>query len=284
MTHRSTEAAATSKTTLAPWSRGTNREQRRFAELRSFVSRLAREDFESRYPGERFAPVVVLLAAYDEAETIAEVVKAVPAIVDGIETSTLVVVDGGHDGTDRIALESGAFTCVLPTNLGQGSALRLGYELALDRGARYVVTIDADGQNDPAELPAIIRPLLEDVSDMVVASRRLGTDQTTDRVRRLGVLVYSALINRLTGQELTDTSNGYRAFRSDVLADIVPRLQQNQYQTAEVLITAAKRGWRISEVPTVWHPRAAGVSKKGGNLFFGLQYARVIARTWLREH
>lgn len=269
---------------LTPWSRAGNRERKRFRELCTFATRQARGDFEDRYPDLHFAPVVVLIAAYDEAPTIGEIIKAVPMLVEGIETSVLVVVDGGDDGTDRISHESGAYTCILPTNLGQGTALRLGYELALAGGAEYVVTIDADGQNDPAEIPVLLDPLIEGRADMVVASRRLGTDQTSDRVRQAGVLVYSKLVNLLTSQELTDTSNGYRAFRAEVLVDISPRLAQNQYQTAEVLITTAKRGWRITETPTVWHPRSAGVSKKGGNLFFGLQYARVIATTWLREH
>ena len=91
-----------------------------------------------------------------------------------------------------------------------------------------------------------------------------------------------AALNAIAGQRLTDTSNGYRAFRAEVVADIGPRLRQDQYQTAEVVITAARRGWRITEQPTVWHPRASGESKKGGNLFFGIQYARVILTTWAR--
>ncbi|HEV3130404.1 MAG TPA: hypothetical protein VGY51_00480, partial [Acidimicrobiales bacterium] len=86
----------------------------------------------------------------------------------------------------------------------------------------------------------------------------------------------------ILSQQLSDSSNGYRAFKVELLDDILPRLVQNQYQTSEVLITAASRGWRIAERPTVWHPRASGVSKKGGNLVFGAQYARVIATTWWR--
>jgi hypothetical protein len=83
-------------------------------------------------------------------------------------------------------------------------------------------------------------------------------------------------------QQLTDSSNGYRAFKVEVLNDIVPHLVEDQYQTAEVVINAASRGWRITEQPTVWHPRASGTSKKGGNLVFGFQYGRVIGATWLR--
>ena len=67
-----------------------------------------------------------------------------------------------------------------------------------------------------------------------------------------------------------------------MVEDILPYLKQDQYQTAEVVITAASRGWRITEQPTVWHPRASGTSKKGGNLFFGLSYGRVILTSWYR--
>jgi hypothetical protein len=128
----------------------------------------------------------------------------------------------------------------------------------------------------------MVQPLLDDTADFVIASRRLGEDRTTDRFRRTGVVLYASLLNRITGQRLTDSSNGYRAFRIEVLEDIVPFLRQDQYQTSEVVITAASRGWRIGEQPTMWHPRASGTSKKGGNLVFGVQYARVIGTTWYR--
>ena len=167
-------------------------------------------------------------------------------------------------------------------SLGQGAALRLGYELAIDRGAEFIVTLDADGQNDPAEMETMLQPLFDDEADMVIASRRLGVDQTTDRFRRAGVNVYAKSINLITSQHLTDSSNGYRAFRATLLKDVVPHLKQDQYQTAEVVITTASRGWRIVERPTVWHPRASGMSKKGGNLVFGTNYAKVIATTWFR--
>jgi glycosyltransferase involved in cell wall biosynthesis len=259
-----------------------SRDRRRRAELVGFALDSARREFEDRYPEARFGPVVALIAAYEEEHNIGDVLKAMPAFIDGLEVSTLVVVDGGTDDTARVAMNAGVFTCVLPVNLGHGAALRLGYELAAAHGARYVVTLDADGQNDPAELEDMVKPVLDDEADFVIASRRLGVDRTTDRFRRAGVTLYASLLNAITSQRLTDSSNGYRAFRVELLEDILPHLVQDQYQTAEVVIIAASRGWRITERPTVWHPRASGRSKKGGNLFFGLQYARVIGTTWLR--
>jgi len=259
-----------------------SRTARRTERLIGYVRDQARAEFEARYPNVHFGPIVAVIAAYDEEDNIGDVLKAMPTLVGDLEVSTLVVVDGGTDRTADIALDSGAYTCVLPVNLGQGAALRLGYEMASDHGATYVVTLDADGQNDPTELPSMLEPLLEDTTDFVIASRVLGEDQTTDRFRRAGVTLYAWMINAIGRQQLTDSSNGYRAFRIDVLNDIVPHLVQDQYQTAEVVLTASSRGWRITQQPTMWHPRASGSSKKGGNLVFGLSYARVIGTTWAR--
>ena len=244
-----------------PDSFSTKRDQR----LIDYVLDQARADFDTRYPNIHFGPVVALIAAYNEEDNIGEVLKAMPTLVGDLEVSTLVVVDGGTDGTADVALDAGVTTCVLPVNLGQGAALRLGYELAATHGAGHVVTLDADGQNDPTELPAMLEPLLDDTADFVIASRVLGDDQTTDRFRRAGVKLYAWILNSIAKQQLTDSSNGYRAFRIDVLKDILPHLVQDQYQTAEVVITASSRGWRITQQPTMWHPRASGMSKKGGN-------------------
>jgi glycosyltransferase involved in cell wall biosynthesis len=258
------------------------RRRQRVAQLHRFALDSARYEFEVRYPRARFGPVVAVIAAYEEERNIGDVLKAMPTLVGDLEVSTLVVVDGGSDATAEVAFDAGVLTCVLPVNLGHGAALRLGYELAASHGARYVVTLDADGQNDPVELASMVEPLLDGTADFVIGSRRLGVDQTTDGFRRAGVRVYAWVLNTIVSQRLTDSSSGYRAFRIEVIDDILPSLVQDQYQTAEVVITAACRGWRIAERPTVWHPRASGSSKKGGNLVFGLQYARVIVCTWLR--
>ncbi len=259
-----------------------SRGRRRVTELQRFAVDKAREDFVNRFPKAQFGPILALIAAYQEERNIGDVLKAMPTMVGDLEVTTLVVVDGGTDDTAGVARDSGVFTCILPVNLGQGAALKLGYALTAEHGVRYVVTLDADGQNDPGEIASMLQPLLDDSADFVIASRRLGVDQTTDRFRRAGVQFYAWLINTISHQQLTDSSNGYRAFKIEVLDDIAPHLIEDQYQTAEVVITASNRGWRITQQPTVWHRRASGTSKKGGNLFFGLQYGRVIWTTWLR--
>jgi Glycosyl transferase family 2 len=266
---------------LGPRQRSVSREQRRRDDLRNFAMGLGREDFERRHPDARFAPIVVLLASYLEADNIGAVLKGIPEEACGHDISVLVVVDGGDDGTEKIVTEMGAFCAAFPVNLGHGVALRLGYQLAADKGASYVVTMDADGQDDPSSVPDLVAPLVAGTSDFVIASRRLGTDESTDPVRRAGTVFFATIINALTHQHLTDTSMGLRALRVEVLNDVI--LEQDQYQTAELIISAASRGWRLSDVPTVRHARTSGESKKGHNALFALQYSRVIMKTWLRE-
>jgi glycosyltransferase involved in cell wall biosynthesis len=255
--------------------------RRRHDDLRRLVKHLGLKDLERRHPNATYGPVMALIASYLEADNIEPVLKGVPDEVDGMRVTTLVVVDGGDDGTEDIVEATGHLCASFPVNMGQGVALQLGYDIARANGCKYVVTIDADGQNDPAEVPDLLAPIIAGEADMVIASRRRGTDQTTDLMRKSGVVLFASVINRIIGKQLTDTSNGYRAFRTEVLNDLT--LEQDQYQTAEVIISAAARGWRITEVPTVWHPRASGESKKGTNVYFGFQYGRVILRTWWRE-
>ncbi|HEX3947931.1 MAG TPA: glycosyltransferase family 2 protein [Acidimicrobiales bacterium] len=255
----------------------------RLQALQRLVVDLGRQAFEARYPDLELTPVVALLCAYEEEANLGDVLRRVPATACGLPVTPVVVVDGGADATDRVALEHGAVTFIFPVNLGHGVALRVGYDLAVSAGARYVVTLDADGQNDPAEMATMLAPLVEDSADFVVASRRLGVDRTADRYRQAGVVFFSWLISRLTGARLTDSSNGYRALRATMLSDVVGRLTQDQYQTAELLITCLGRGWRVTERPTVWHERLSGQSKKGGNLLYGFRYAGVVLGTWRRE-
>jgi glycosyltransferase involved in cell wall biosynthesis len=243
----------------------------------------SRREFDSRYGDLKLTPVVALICAYEEEANIGPVLAAVPDQACGLAVTTLVIVDGGSDRTEDIAKESGAVTFVLTENLGHGYAQRVGYALSIELGAQYVVTIDADGQNDPSEMPVMLQPLVDDEADFVVASRVLGSDTTADNFRKAGVRVFSWVLSTIGHTKLTDTSNGYRAMRVSMLDDIAYRLRQTQYHTAEFLIFAMKRGWRVTERPTVWYERSSGETKKGKNWLYGFRYGRVILESWWRS-
>ncbi len=236
----------------------------------------------AEFPDVRLSPLVVVIAAYNEAGGIGEVLEKMPDECLGHRVDVLVVVDGGTDDTAAIARDGGAYVCVAPRNRGQGAALRLGYHLAKKHGAEYIVTTDGDGQYDNSELAELAGPVLDGRADFVTGSRRLGYEEADGRVRWLGVRVFAALASVLTWRRITDTSFGFRAMRAE-LACAVP-LNEPQYQSSELLLGVTARGARVLERPMSMRLRKAGKSKKGGSLVYGANYARVMTGTWWRGY
>ncbi len=225
--------------------------------------------------------VVVVIAALNEQDSIGDVIDEVGERIAGLSARTLVVDDGSTDRTAEVASAHGAVVCRLRSNCGHGAALRAGYRVASQAGARFVATLDADGQWDPRDLPAMVALLAADQADFVIGSRRLGRTESTDPVRQLGVRFFSLVISSLTRTRITDSSSGLRAMRPVVTQQV--RQTQPQYQTSELLIGAIFQGFRVAEVPTVMRRRMAGESRKGHNLLYGVRYATVIGQTTVRE-
>ena len=224
--------------------------------------------------------VVVVLPAYNEADSVGEVLDEMPEKIEGHPVVSLVVDDASEDDTARVAREHGALVARLPIRRGGGQALRVGYELALDLGAVVIASLDADGQHLPSELPAVVGPVLGDEADMVQGSRMLGSYQMESHVRHLGVLFFSGLVSLMTGTRLTDVSNGYRATRVETLRGFF--LEQDQFWTSEIIIEALRHKARIVEVPITVLARRSGQTKKPRPLKYGWQFMKVIVKTWLR--
>jgi glycosyltransferase involved in cell wall biosynthesis len=239
--------------------------------------------FLAAYPPGAGSPLAVVIAAFNEEPTVAEVVAEVPKEAAGLASEVIVVVDGARDATATQALSAGALVCDVPVNRGQGAALRLGYWLARARGAEVIATLDADGQYEPLELGRVIEPIVSGRADFVTGSRRLGAELTTDAIRHAGVILFGALISVLIRQRITDPACGVRAMRADLTAAVT--LEQPQYQASELMISAALAGFRVAEVPTTMRDRGAHATKtkKGGNFGYGLRFARAAITTWNRD-
>jgi glycosyltransferase involved in cell wall biosynthesis len=239
--------------------------------------------FLASHPPGVGAPLAVVVPAYNEEPTVGIVVSEVPREAAGLQTEVIVVVDGARDRSAARAAAAGALVCDVPVNRGQGAVLRLGYWLARARGAKLIATIDADGQYEPLELERVAAPILAGKADFVSGSRRLGAELTTDRVRHLGVLLFGALISLLVRHRVTDPACGIRAMRSELTAAVT--LEQPQYQASELMISAALNGFRLAEVPTTMRDRGAHATgtKKGGNLGYGVRFARAALHTWKRD-
>jgi glycosyltransferase involved in cell wall biosynthesis len=199
----------------------------------------------------------------------------------GLTTLSILLVDGATDGTAEIGRSLGLAVCEASLNRGQGAALKLGYQIAARAEIPIITIVDADGQWSPHDLDGIVEPLLSERADFVQGSRVLGETHVGDPVRDLGVTVFAKVVSICMGTKVTDTSSGIRGFRTALLESI--RLEEPQYQSSELLISALASGARLLEIPVTLSKRHGGRSKKGNNLTYGANYARVVVRTLLRE-
>jgi hypothetical protein len=250
-------------------------------QLSAALEGLAWEEFRQAGLPARFKDkIAILVPAYNEAENIGVVLDQMPAEVCGVRTEVLVVDDGSRDGTGDVAAEHGALVARHVTNRGGGAALRTGYRLMVESGAEIVVTLDADGQHLPSEMPRLVEPVLSGEVDVAHGSRVLGSADRNTRARELGIVFFNRLVSFITRTHVTDCSNGYRAVRTTVLPQLV--LRQEQFHTSEFMIEAIKRGVPAKEVAITVEQRLHGHSKKPAVMRYGLGFANAIVRTWLR--
>jgi hypothetical protein len=250
-------------------------------ELSAVLEGIAWEEFRTSDLPARFRDkVAVVVPAYNEQQSLGQVLARIPERVCGRETAVLVVDDGSRDGTGDVARAHGAAVARHVINRGGGAALRTGYRLTSDSGAQVVVTLDADGQHLPEEMSRLVQPVLDGEVDVAHGSRVLGHAEPNHYARELGIVFFNRLISLITRTRVSDCSNGYRAVRATVLPQLV--LRQEQFHTSEFMIEAIKRGVPAREVPVTVARRLHGHSKKPAVFRYGLGFANAIVRAWLR--
>jgi len=160
---------------------------------------------------------------------------------------TIVVNDGSSDETKRVASENGAQLLEHPLNLGKGAALRTGFQYILQKGYQVVITLDADGQHDPSEIPSLLKIFQSVNPDILIASRSAEFGKMTFLRRfwnRLGVKA----VARLCHSDITDSQSGFRLIRTEVLKAV--DLSTSRFETElELLIKACKKGFGVLSVP-----------------------------------
>ncbi len=224
--------------------------------------------------------IAIVIAALDEEEAIVSVLEALPTELYGHRVTPIVVVDGGTDDTAGVVVTAGHVALRHEVNRGQGDALRTGFALALERKAAIVMTMDADGQHRPEDLPQLLEPILADEADYVQGSRYLGVYDDAGGARDVGIRGFTQLINFASGAGITDCTNGFRAIRGDALARL--QLEEPRFSAAELIMESARQNLRIREVSVHIQSRSHGESKKPRRLRYPLGYLGVIVRTWRR--
>lgn len=227
----------------------------------------------------------VVLPVHNEERLLAGVLDGIRRVLgDGVEI--LVVDDGSTDRSGAEALRSGARVVRHLFNMGYGVSLQTGFKAALKSGAAWVVIMDADGQHDPASLPALLKPVLEGRADVVVGSRFLGSpDYRMPLSKRLGVGVFRLLARLLADLRMSDPTSGYQAYGRRAAAFCTHDDFPFDFPDTDLLILLKKAGLRLEEVPVLMHNHPQGKTMHSGLVpyYYVFKMAVSILATMLRE-
>ncbi len=157
--------------------------------------------------------IVAVIPAYNEERFIASVVFLARQQAHHV----LVINDGSTDRTSLLAQEAGAEVISIPHG-GKAAALTAGFRQAMNLDPSVIVTLDADAQHDPAEIPAVAGPIIEDQADVVVGSRFMNTHSIIPSWRKIGQHALTWMTNAASGVRITDSQSGYRAFSPRALS------------------------------------------------------------------
>ena len=192
--------------------------------------------------------VACVIPAYDAATTLEGVVRGLRAALP--EALLIAVDDGSADATHDVAAACCDRAVRFKSNRGKGAALRAGFDVAHAECAHAVLTIDADGQHDPARAPELLAALAD--ADIIIGARA-RTRGTMPLGRRVTNALASAAVGAIVGVSVPDAQSGYRAIRREVLADVRASGDRYEYKT-EFLIAAVRAGYRLGSVgvPTTY--------------------------------
>ncbi|MDZ7344306.1 MAG: glycosyltransferase family 2 protein [candidate division KSB1 bacterium] len=201
---------------------------------------------------------LVIVPALNEEKNIGQVVDEI--LSAGLDLDVLVIDDGSVDRTGVIARSHGAKVITLPFNLGIGGAVQTGLKYAYRQGYDVAIQIDGDGQHIPAEIPRLLAPLERQEAEACIGSRYLGPRHyRTPFMRRLGMLIFSAVNSMLIGQRITDNTSGFRAFNRRAIAFLSAHYPTD-YPEPETVVMLGRNGFRLQEVGVKMRQRRAGES------------------------
>jgi glycosyltransferase involved in cell wall biosynthesis len=191
--------------------------------------------------------VVVGIPALNEEKTIARVV------LESQRYSNIVVVcdDGSEDLTAEIAERLGAVVIRHDNNLGYGAALQSLFKRARELKADLLVTLDADGQHNPAEIPRLIKPIEGQVADVVLGSRFMDKIGTVNMpiYRQIGVKVITKLSKGNSKSNVSDAQSGFRAYSKHAMEELGTVCEDGMSASIEIIRAIRKKGLRVCEVP-----------------------------------
>jgi glycosyltransferase involved in cell wall biosynthesis len=210
--------------------------------------------------------LIVTIPAYNEENSIRQVIKEIPRKIKGIrKVEVLVLNDGSQDRTSEVAKAAGA-DYVVENGINRGLAFTFRRSLyeAVKRGADIIVNTDADFQYNQQEIPKLIRPILEKKADYVSGDRRVSNLYHMPFGNKYGNVIGTKVVGLLMGRKLRDASSGFRAISKDAAMKL--NIFSKHTYTHETLIQTAYKGIKFMEVPVEFRKRE-GKSKLIGSIF-----------------
>jgi glycosyltransferase involved in cell wall biosynthesis len=191
--------------------------------------------------------IVVGIPAYNEETMIARVVLKAQKYADAV----IVCDDGSSDMTGAIAKRLGADVVHHKQNLGYGASIKSLFKRARELDADILVTLDADGQHNPAEIPNIVKPIIQGKADLVIGSRFIDADGTAEMpyYRRVGAKLITTIVNGSSKNGVSDAQSGFRAYNRQALEQLRP-FETGMGASVEILLEASKKDLKICEVPS----------------------------------
>jgi glycosyltransferase involved in cell wall biosynthesis len=207
----------------------------------------------------RRSAVTIIVPAYNEAQTIGNVLFKITSIMNelALPYEIIVVDDGSTDQTGQIASTHKVTVLTNEKNRGKGYSLRKALQHA---NGDIIVTIDSDGEHSPKEIPDLIEPLFNG-TDIVAGSRFLGNQtQVTKRLNKVGNTLFNIVITALTRKRVTDSQTGFRALKREVLHKL--NLESDGYEIeTEITVKSLKNGFVFKETPISIERRKYNASK-----------------------
>ena len=202
---------------------------------------------------------VAIVPAFNEEASVGRVIDELRAFDPGLVV--VVVDDGSYDQTAAAARARGAMVVRLPFNLGIGSAVQTGFQWAREHDYDIAVRVDGDGQHDPAQLTAVLAPVLAGEADIAIGSRfaESGDGYRSSRSRRIGIRLLAWVVSRIIGRRVTDTTSGFQALNRKAI-ELFARDYPHDYPEVEATVMVFRHRLRAVEVPVSMRERGTGRS------------------------
>lgn len=215
------------------------------------------------------------MPAFNEAPFIGPVIEEIRKNCG--DADVLVVDDGSKDGTSSQAHDRGALVINHPFNLGYGAALQTGFKFAVKKGYDYVVTIDADGQHDPASVQSLFESLKSAGADVVVGSRFLTGTYRMSVARRIGAWLFALVARFYTGYRFTDPTSGFQLLnRAAFLYLAADEGYPFDYPDVNIIMLLHKKRFKVVEAPV-----RMSINEEGDTMHSGLKPFLYVVRMFL---